>query len=138
MTARMTIRTRPDLQVWFTADLHLGHGNIIRYCNRPFMTRAEAEKAKVDPRGKWRVSPETIDRHDQALIDAINARVAADDVLWIVGDFCWGELDDAQHYRDRIACRTVYLVWGNHDHSSIGNAFSDTFEQCMLTIDGQD
>jgi calcineurin-like phosphoesterase family protein len=24
---------------WFTADFHLGHQNIIRYCNRPFRKR---------------------------------------------------------------------------------------------------
>jgi hypothetical protein len=22
--------------IWFTADLHLGHRNIVDYCNRPF------------------------------------------------------------------------------------------------------
>ena len=24
------------MTIWFTADLHLGHQNIIRYCDRPF------------------------------------------------------------------------------------------------------
>ena len=32
------------MTVWFTADLHLGHGNIIRYCKRPFLSEAELEK----------------------------------------------------------------------------------------------
>ena len=29
-------------------------------------------------------------RHDEALLDAINTHVAPDDMLWVVGDFCWG------------------------------------------------
>lgn len=26
---------------WYTADLHIGHTNIIRYCNRPFSSVEE-------------------------------------------------------------------------------------------------
>src|SRR5436190_12777295 len=99
--------------VWFTADLHLGHGNIIKYCSRPFLTAEEQEHAARDARGRWRVSDQTVRRHDAALIDAINATVAPDDTLWILGDFCRGRFEEARAYRDRIVCRNVHLVWGN-------------------------
>ena len=37
------------MQTWFTADTHFGHGNIIKYCQRPFMSREEAAEP-VDQR----------------------------------------------------------------------------------------
>ena len=77
--------------VWFTADLHLGHGNIIKYCLRPFLSAEERQRAVRDPRGKWRVAEETVARHDAALLDAVNSHVAEADTLWVLGDFCWGK-----------------------------------------------
>lgn len=126
------------MRVWFTADTHFGHGNIIRYCNRPFLNIHEAEMAATDPRGKWRVSRETVQRHDEALLDAINTHVGRQDILWVVGDFCWGKLAEAQKYRNRILCQNVYLIWGNHDHRSVGSVFTEAFEQVMVTVEGQD
>jgi calcineurin-like phosphoesterase family protein len=124
--------------VWFTADLHLGHGNIIKYCLRPFLSAREMEQARRDPRGPWRVSEETIRRHDDALIQAINAAVAEDDILWMLGDFCWGQLDVARQYRERLRCRNINFVWGNHDHRSIRPLFVHVLEQGMIEVEGQD
>jgi calcineurin-like phosphoesterase family protein len=126
------------MPVWFTADLHLGHANIIKYCTRPFLTPDERHRADTDPRGRWRISPQTVQRHDMALLDAINAHVAERDTLWVLGDFCWGRRDEAEWYRSRIACKDVRLVWGNHDHRSVGPAFDYTTEQEMIRLDGQD
>jgi calcineurin-like phosphoesterase family protein len=126
------------MQVWFTADLHLGHGNIIRYCQRPHLNAEEKRKAAEDCRGRWRVSDETVRRHDEALLDAINERVEPGDVLWVLGDFCWGQRNDAARYRSRIRCDNVYLVWGNHDHRSVGPVFDRTVEQGMVRIEDQD
>jgi calcineurin-like phosphoesterase family protein len=125
-------------RVWFTADLHLGHANIIRYCLRPFLTPEEQEQARRDPRGPWKVSDETVRRHDNTLIDAINAAVKKDDTLWILGDFCWGRGDLARSYRKRIGCAKVHLVWGNHDHPSIRPLFGEVLEQGMITVEDQD
>jgi calcineurin-like phosphoesterase family protein len=126
------------MQVWFTADTHFGHGNIIKYCQRPFMSPEELSAVRADPRARLRLSDETVRRHDRALLDAINSRVQPDDTLWVVGDFCWGGLTEARHYRDQIQCRTVYLVWGNHDRYEIAPAFSDTMEQGMVRVEGQE
>ena len=69
------------MQVWFTADTHFGHGNIIKYCQRPFMSREERAATRADSRAKIRLSDETVKRHDDALLEAINSRVAVDDHL---------------------------------------------------------
>ena len=124
-------------QVWFTADTHFGHANIIKYCNRPFLNTEEQELCDTDPRGKWRVSCETVERHDTALIDAINQHVATDDTLWILGDFCWGKFREAKQYLDRLHCERVNLVWGNHDDRTVGEAFHKTIEQGMIRVQGQ-
>ncbi len=126
------------MTVWFTADLHLGHGNIIKYCNRPFLSPAEQQRVRDDPRGRWRLSDETVRRHDDALIDTINERVQRDDILWMLGDFCMGRFEEARRYRDRIDCQNVHLVWGNHDHRSIRPLFDQAIEQGMIHVDGQE
>lgn len=124
-------------QTWFTADTHFGHANIIKYCQRPFLSDEEVALLDDQPRGKWRVSKETIHRHDQALLDAINGSVQKGDTLWILGDFCWGKFREAKRYVDKIKCHKVNLVWGNHDDRTVGQAFSKTIEQGMVSVRGQ-
>lgn len=126
------------MATWFTADTHFGHGNIIKYCKRPFLTADELARVDADARGKWRLSDATVARHDRALLDAINARVGQKDTLWVLGDFCLGKRDEAERYRRQIVCEDVRLVWGNHDHRSVGGVFDYVTEQEMVTIDGQD
>lgn len=84
------------MAVYFTADLHLGHRNIIRHCERPF---------------------ESAEQMDQRLIASINAVVGQRDTLYILGDFTGPQMkrDEAIAYRGRIDCKHVHLVQGNHD-----------------------
>jgi calcineurin-like phosphoesterase family protein len=125
------------METWFTADLHLGHGNIIKYSNRPFMTSEETERARADPRGGWSLSPETVARHDAALLEAINSRVGVDDTLWILGDFCFRDLEKAKQYRAQIRCKRVNLVWGNHDSFKLAPLFTQTLDQGPIKVQDQ-
>jgi calcineurin-like phosphoesterase family protein len=120
------------MAVWFTADLHLGHANIIKYCNRPFMTPEERQESN-----QLHISDETVERHDAALIDAINALVGEEDELWILGDFCLRGYAPANLYRKRIRCQRVHLVWGNHDKKSIKKCFSRVLECGMIEVEDQ-
>lgn len=79
---------------WITADPHFNHANIISYANRPFI---DAE------------------RMNTAIIDEINAQVAPQDKLIIVGDFGFGNADVIANCRQRINCENIILVVGNHD-----------------------
>ena len=125
------------METWFTADLHLGHGNIIKYCNRPFMTEEETARASSDPRGDWKMSTQSVEFHDASLLESINALVKRDDALWILGDFCLRDPKKAAAYRERIRCRNVHLIWGNHDPRSLEPLFSSVGEQRMLNVAGQ-
>jgi len=102
------------------------------------LSETERERAAEDPRGKWRVSSRTIQRHDEALLDAINAVVQPRDTLWILGDFCWGKLDMAREYLGRIRCQNINLVWGNHDDRSVRPLFGKVIEQGMIKVGGQE
>ena len=121
-------------QTWFTADTHFGHASIVKFCARPFLSEQEREKALVDPRGRWKVSRQTIERHDEALIENINSVVAPEDTLWVLGDFCWGKAKEAAGYLERIRCKHVHLVWGNHDHNSIGTLFESNRQQGIIRV----
>ena len=54
------------MALWLTSDLHFGHENIIRYCDRPFAD---------------------VDAMNRALVDRWNEVVGDDDVVWVLGDF---------------------------------------------------
>jgi calcineurin-like phosphoesterase family protein len=121
--------------VFFISDTHLGHANIIKYCQRPFLSAAERQMLADGI--QFKPCTETVRCHDDAIIDNINAAVGEKDQLWILGDFCWGDRSKARPYRDRIKCQDVRLIWGNHDHPSVGDAFRATYQYHMIEIGEQ-
>ncbi len=135
------------MATYFCSDPHAFHGNIMKYCRRTaFMTEADlAEFLAREARGgealrEFQVSHESIDAMNRGLIANVNARVGPDDTLWCLGDWCFGRGRDyvanARWFRDRIQCRTVHIVWGNHDDRSIRDLFGQAVEQTELTVEG--
>jgi len=78
---------------YFTADLHLGHANIIKFCDRPFADVYEM---------------------DRTLIENWNARVRNDDHVYLVGDFAFRNQLSATRYLDELKGK-IHLIVGNHD-----------------------
>ncbi|MBY0526230.1 MAG: metallophosphoesterase family protein [Gemmataceae bacterium] len=126
-------------RIFFTSDTHFGHANIIKYCDRPFLCDDERQRLARD--GTLRISEDAVARMDAALIDGINSLVGERDVLWHLGDWAMagksGYQDSCRRYRDRIVCRTVNIVWGNHDRRSIRDLFNEAHEQVELSLEGQ-
>ena len=77
---------------YFTSDLHFGHGNIIKLCNRPF---ADVESM------------------DTALIENWNKKVKKNDTVYVLGDIVWDK-KLVGYYMERLA-GTKILIAGNHD-----------------------
>jgi len=132
---------------FFSADWHLGHANIIKYCKRPFLSREEEGLLSMIDRGAipardLRISPESTNRMTDTIIDSTNAVVGSDDTLVLIGDFCWTPRDDrftvAKKFRDRINCKNMFLIWGNHDDRRIlGPLFKACYDQYVFNVDGQ-
>lgn len=80
--------------IYFTADLHFGHENILKLCKRPF---------------------ESIEAMDEALIAAWNERVGGNDTVYILGDLFFRSQNPAS-VLERLRGKK-HLVFGNHDSS---------------------
>jgi len=96
-----SVRVRPwrIMATWYTADLHLGHRNIIDYCARPF---GDTEAM------------------NRALVDGWNDVVANGDDVWVLGDFALGKLANTLPLVNELRGRKV-LVAGNHDRCWLGH-----------------
>ncbi len=81
------------MTVWFTADTHFGHANIIRYCKRPCASVTEM---------------------DDMLIENWNQVVRPGDYMYHLGDFAMGGRDQAAHYFSRLN-GVISIVPGGHD-----------------------
>lgn len=84
---------RGDTMIYFIADTHFGHENVIRFCGRPFSCAAEM---------------------NEALIENWNARVSDEDDIYILGDFTLKGPTLANAVLERLRGRK-YLIRGNHD-----------------------
>jgi len=106
--------------IYITADTHFGHSNIIRYCDRPFSSIGEM---------------------DARLIGNINDLVQEDDILIHAGDFAFGDYNKIINYRNRIICKNIYLIAGNHDRyiwqfrHRLANIFTQIVEYIFVKID---
>ena len=127
---------------WFISDTHFGHANIIKYCGRPFLSEEEVRQVRAaggdrDRQRQVPISRASVERMDATLLDNLNAVVGPDDVLWHLGDFAFGDYDLVERYRRRIFCKTVNLLWGNHDNRRIAGLFNRTFDQVLIKVEGQ-
>lgn len=83
--------------IFFTSDTHFGHKNIIKYCDRPF---------------------ESIQEHDQVIINNWNSVVQDGDIVFHLGDFCFRNEDNScEDYLKKLNGQ-IHLIWGNHDQAA--------------------
>jgi calcineurin-like phosphoesterase family protein len=109
---RDPVNPRPD-DIFLTADLHLGHANIIRYCSRPFL---------------W----SDVQEMDHVLIKNWNYSLAPKTRIYCLGDLRYGnDAAPAAQYRKRLRGDIVFIR-GNHDEPDPGAVPS-----AEITCDGR-
>ena len=102
------IKIDKDRKVWITSDTHYGHKNICRG-----VTSWRLPDGSI-PINKTR-DFDTIEQMNESIVDGINSVVGQDDVLIHLGDFSFGGFENIQKFRDRIICKEIHLILGNHD-----------------------
>lgn len=112
--------------VWVTSDTHYGHKNICRGVS-------EWVKGELNPSHSGTRDFKTLSDMNEALVCGINDNVFRDDVLIHLGDWSFGGLDNVFLFRNRLACKNIYLVYGNHDHHIKGNK---RLENCYRSPEG--
>lgn len=100
------------MKTFVTADLHFGHGNIIRHCERPFSDR---------------------DQMDNQLVTNWNSVVKPHDRVIVVGDFAWKRPDE---YLRRLNGSKI-LIRGNHDYRGNIKGFEFIKDIWDTKIEGQ-
>jgi calcineurin-like phosphoesterase family protein len=102
------IKIDKDRKVWITSDTHHSHSNI---CRGVTSWRLPDGSIPIEQTRDF----DTIEQMNDAIVDGINSVVGQNDVLIHLGDFSFGGFENIQKFRDRILCKEIHLILGNHD-----------------------
>ena len=101
--------------IFFTADTHFNHANVIHYCRRPFSSITEM---------------------NEALIASWNGRVGKNDLVYHLGDFAWGDWRPILEQLNG----DIILISGGHDKRWQKNyraRFLQTADLMDIVIEGK-
>lgn len=96
-----------NTKVYFCSDTHFSHYNLIRGTS------------------SWENSIgcrdfDNVEDHDNLILENLNSVIMPDDTLYHLGDFTVGSMpkftkeDAYYHFRNRIKCRNIVYIRGNH------------------------
>ena len=92
---KLHITLEENQNIWFTSDLHFGHRNVIRFCQRPY-----TDEKHMGP----------------CLIENWNNTVNDNDIVFVLGDTFW--FNDSRVIKKILTSlkgKTIYILPGNHD-----------------------
>jgi calcineurin-like phosphoesterase family protein len=100
----MKIKLNPGQKLWFTSDTHYDHKNICAATTN--WVGAENLTRKFS----------SLEQMNDELVTSINNKVGQDDILFHLGDWSFNGFENIRKFRERIVCKNVHLILGNHDH----------------------
>lgn len=92
---KVFVKLNDGEKLFFTSDIHIGHKNVIKFCNRPFADVKEMQEAIIQ---NW------------------NSVVSDKDSVFVLGDVLWFPHSGTMNkFFKRLNGKTIYIVPGNHD-----------------------
>lgn len=99
--------------IFFTSDMHFGHTNVIKYCNRPYSS---------------------VEDMDNQLIANWNSIVSRNDKVYHVGDFAFYPQDKIGDIIKQLH-GTILFVPGNHDKNLVKYLISKDLSGKVALLD---
>ena len=103
------IKLVDSVKVWITSDTHYSHKNICRGVTNWRLPNGDVPINQTRPY-------DTIDEMNAAIVNNINEVVGQNDVLIHLGDWSFGGFEQIEEFYNRLVCKNIHLVMGNHDH----------------------
>ena len=108
--------------IWITSDTHYGHKNI---CRGVTDWRLPDGLIPVEQTRDF----STIEKMNTAIVNNINSVVGQDDILIHLGDVSFNGFDQIREFYNRLVCKNIHLILGNHDtHIEKNRAILINFE----------
>jgi len=89
-------------RLWFTSDTHYSHKNI---CSATTQWTNPHNTRKFD----------SLEQMNNTLVQNINDNVGENDILYHLGDWSFNGFDKIIEFRNRLNCKNIHLILGNHD-----------------------
>ena len=104
--------------IWFSADFHLGHKNIIKYCDRPFSG---------------------VEEMDAIIIENLKKNLKPNDTFYFLGDLTF-KYTMAEQFFDLFSDIKIHYIIGNHDSNKVIKLAYDCCESvsCLKDIKIED
>ncbi len=104
--------------IFFTADSHFGHNNIIKYANRPFTN---------------------VEEMNEELIKRWNSKIKSNDKVYHLGDVGLGSANSLRDVLYKLNGK-IYLIKGNHESAALqhGNRFEWIKDYFELSVKDED
>jgi len=119
------IKIDNNIKVWITSDTHYSHKNICRGTTNWRLPNGGIPESQTRPF-------ETIEKMNSMIVNNINSCVGQDDVLIHLGDWSFGGFENIQEFYDRLICKRIHLILGNHDHHIDRNR--DNIQRLFLSV----
>ena len=87
--------------IWFTSDSHFMHKNLCLGVSEWDDKHLSARKF------------DTLEEMNELIVSNINKYVKEDDILYHLGDWSFGGIENIWNFRKQIKCKNIYF---NHDH----------------------
>lgn len=107
-------------KIYFTSDTHFYHGNILKFCPERAEFLNDEERKIMESGDKWairnlKISEESIQVMNEAMIERWNSVVPKDGIVFFLGDFAL-KCNSREANNIRYALNgKIYFIEGNHD-----------------------